>query len=662
MGPITKRLKTLKPWHLGGLLGLAVLLLLAGSIGYGTTGLSGQFTPPRQGDDSPAGASPTGAAQSQPAPPEIAVKSRLVFPLRDELSFERAGEVEEILVSEGEWVAAGQALARLNTDHFPALEEELARLRYQVAEEQDRIQKINRDYRGEPLLAAQRAETVARLEYANTQAEDFLEDFDRNYADALKAARDRLTQAGVSLDTARDDWAAGLRDLDANHAQVLAEAFQSRADAELALDQAIEQLDDYQEDLGDDAIRAQDRVTEAELALDLAIDRLSDYQEDLGDDAIRTQDRITAAELALDLDKDRLEDFITEHDRQVIRARTLVGTAEDALDAAQEPLTAFLRSPTRDLDADGKPVDVAKLRSLQAAVDLAESDLTQSRDDLAELEEGPDSFRLQELESNVTVAELNLTRARDDLAELEEGPDQLILKQLQARVDLAQVILAQAEKFLAEELEGPDRLILRRLSLAVDLAETRLKLAEQEVNDLVADGPDQAVALLREKEIATRRAEIDQLYEEPDSLRLAQIGSLEAGITQAQERMDDIREEMEETLLRAPFDGVIFLLNVAVDDRVNEHSRVMELLDPREVLVAGLVNATEVRFISAGAAARVAIGSLPGRELTATVTEVAEVPNTERGIISYPVTIQVNLPAGLEVPPRLSAVTSVIMP
>ena len=90
-----------------------------------------------------------------------------------------------------------------------------------------------------------------------------------------------------------------------------------------------------------------------------------------------------------------MQDFVDEHDRRVIRARTVLGAADDALDATKIPLTQFLRSPIRDLQADGKPVDVAKLRSLQAAVDLAEANLEKAEEDLAELEEGPDLLRIQ---------------------------------------------------------------------------------------------------------------------------------------------------------------------------------------------------------------------------------------------------------------------------
>lgn len=636
-----------------------------------------------------------GAAALQAAPQQIEVDARLHFPLRQELTFDRSGEVEEVLVSPGTRVEKGQLLARLNSDHFPILEEEVARLRHQVAEARENIRLIQLDYSAEPVLEAQRRENVARLELANTQAEEFLDDIGQNYRDRLTAAMSQRDQASIALDAATDALSDARRDLEANHAKAVAAAKEAKTQAELALDQATDRLADYRKNLSDDAVRTSDRVTESGVALDLAVDRLEDYKEDLEQSKVRARDRVTESVLALDLARDALEDFLDEHDRRVIRARTVVGSADDALDAAKAPLTQFLRSPIRDVEVDGKPVDVAKLNSLQAAVDLAVANLDKAEEDLAELEEGPDILQVQELESNVSVAQLNLTQARDDLAELEEGPDPvllqeletsvnvaelnleraredltelragpdiLVLNQLQSQVDLARVNVNQATKRLNEELEGPDTLILPSLEVNVTLAQRRLDLAERELQDLFDDGPERDSVPLMESEIATRLAQIDQLYESPDAVKLAQIEALNALIALALDRMGDIEEEMGEYSLLAPTDGYVFLVNVEEDDLVSKHSRVMELLDPGQVVVKGFIDASEIQYVASGSVAALRIDSLPETQLAGIVRMVAEDPLTERGIISYELEIQVDLPPGVEVPPRLAGVDAVIFP
>ncbi len=671
---------------------LVVLALLAGTLACNP--LASQS--PEQGSGDAMMGQPVAEADSyQTAPRQINVDARLYFPLRQELTFERSGEVSEVLVSPGNKVEKGQLLARLNSDHFPVLEEELARLNHQVAEARENIRLIQLGHSAEPLLEAQREENVARLELANTQAVEFVEDIERNFGDRLTAARSARDQARIALDAATDALSDAQRDLEANHAQTVAAAEQARAQAELSLDQATDRLSDYRKNLSDDAVRTGDRVTESGVALDLAVERLEDYKEDLEQNQVRARDRVTEAELALDLAQDALKDFLDEHDRRVIRARTVVGAADDALDVAKAPLTQFLRSPIRDVEVDGKPVDVAKLNSLQAAVDLAEANLDKAEEDLEELEEGPDLLRVQELESNVSVAELNLTQAREDLAELEEGPDPvllqeletsvsvaelnleraredltelkagpdiLVLNQLQTQVDLARVNVSLATKRLNEELEGPDPLILPSLEVNVTLAQRRLDLAERELQDLLDEGPDRDSVPLMQSEITTRLAQIDELYESPDAVQMAQVEALNALIALAFDRMGDIEEEMGEYSLLAPIDGYVFLVNVEEDDLVSKHSRVIELLDPSEVVVKGFIDASESQNVTTGSRAIVSIDSLPGTELTGSVLRVAKDPSTERGIISYVVEIQVDLPSGLEVPPRLAGVDVAIIP
>ena len=96
----------------------------------------------------------------------------------------------------------------------------------------------------------------------------------------------------------------------------------------------------------------------------------------------------------------------------------------------------------------------------------------------------------------------------------------------------------------------------------VTLAQQRLDLAERRVQELRDDGPDRKSVPLMEKEIASRLQQIEDLYTGPDAVKLAQIESLNAAIALAQDRIGDIREEMEEYSLVAPFDGVIYLVNV----------------------------------------------------------------------------------------------------
>ena len=61
-----------------------------------------------------------------PARTEVVVNGSLVFPRRVETSFAAAGEVDAVLVSQGDRVTTGQLLARLDPDVTIALQQELS--------------------------------------------------------------------------------------------------------------------------------------------------------------------------------------------------------------------------------------------------------------------------------------------------------------------------------------------------------------------------------------------------------------------------------------------------------------------------------------------------------------------------------------------------------
>jgi hypothetical protein len=99
---------------------------------------------------------------------------------------------------------------------------------------------------------------------------------------------------------------------------------------------------------------------------------------------------------------------------------------------------------------------------------------------------------------------------------------------------------------------------------------------------------------------------------------------------------------------------------VEVEDRVNDKSRVIEIIDTTVLEIDGLLDAIDLPFVSEGDASKISIASVPGQEFEGTVQWVAEEPRTERGVVSYSVRILVDLPPGVEVPEKLSAAISTI--
>ena len=492
---------------------------------------------------------------TEPEPTEVVVNGSLVFPRRAEASFDISGEVDEVLVEQGDVVTAGQVLARLDSMMFIALEQQLSEAVLQLDRTQESLDRARLNYDLFPLEDAERRRNIAQAV--------------KDIADAEERISDYL-------------W---------DHSQLAIKAEAAKVNAEVAAADAEDRLEDYRRDF--------------------------ERQNGLKISAARAV--ITSRELAVEQAQRRLDNLNVEYNELVANAMVNLQLAEATLETAEDNLTAFLRNPIPDYD-NRKPIDLELLDRIRTRRHEAETNLRSAENALADLEANR-GLETEQRESAVSLAQSGLAQAREDLNQLENFADQdLDLRRLQTAVDAAMIALADAEHDLTEAKDGPDQELLTVMERSLELAQELL----------------------------------EDLTEEPE---LLEIALLEDTLVSIQARIDDINEDLERMELRAPMSGVVALVNVEVDDLISRDSRILEIVDPSEVAVYGVIDANDVGLVGLESAARVGIASVAGQKFAGTVTHLADEPSTERGVVSYAVRITVDLPEGVEVPVRLSPVS-----
>ena len=557
---------------------------------------------------------------------EVAVKGRLVFPKRAELTFESIGDVGEILVEEGDWVEEGQVLARLDEVTVSGLEKSLAQAELDLDQAKEALEEAEEEFVGTPLEKAEFEQKIARARKAKEDTEEKLADFQRDY----------------------------LRDL--------AGAGKAKAEQEVALDAAQEKLEDFQRDSNQDLAGALTAQVAAKLSLDDALEQLAYYGRDQDQDVADAVKARATAESAFDNAKESLAEFDRDYQEDLADARLAVGDAKNTVEAAEDALTDFIRplGTTKSFNPDEDEEEnevVRELRRLRTAIQEARTDLIQTEIVLGELE-GDRLLLLQARQAAVGAAQFAFLEAGDKVTEVKDLSDQqLELEKRQAAEDTARAKLEQADADLQEEMAGPDPLALAELEAVVDAARAKLEQANADLEEEMA-GPDQAELELRQKDAAQKREAFIDLTDGPDPF---QVALKTAEVAAALAKVEDALEDLLGSTLRAPFDGRVSLVNLEIDDPVNDESRVMEIIDPRQVEVAGLVDAIDLPFVRVQAPARLRIGSLSGRELFGVVTAVGENPRTERGVVSYSIEIAVGLPNDVVMPIELSSVAAVVV-
>ena len=569
---------------------------------------------------------------------DFRVRSELVFSTRADLSFQLPGEVGSVNVAVGDLVSAGDVLATLDSDTVTNLRHAEALAEFKVEDTQDKLESV---------LGLQSADPLIRARAEN----------------ALAQAENALAQAEVALENSED----ALEDYQLDHEVALSAAVQRVADATAALDRAEEAVTDFADAHGQQFANALAARALARTALEAARDAVSDFLPDHDDSISKLQNTISKTELALDRARESLRDFDKNHADRLSTARQNLAQAETRRDNAQDRLDDFyvkiVNEEFHNL-RDGQNFDVVQLNALQAAVDAEQRAVDTLKRDIAELEAGPKEIDRVAIETNIAELESTLTILNRDLTDALAGPDQEELARLETNILVAQERLNTAERDLAEVEQGVDQIELARLETAVDTARVALESAQSRLERL-EEGPDEATVAALTQAVATRTQAVTTARETREDLAagpdLAAVALAQANIADALVDYADVQEDLEDTVIRAPFDGLVRMVTIESGDAIRVDARVIQLVDPTDVIVEGLLETNHIDRVNMGTPASVILAALPGVTFDAAVVSISQDARTERGVISFPVNFSVVIPEGVEIPPNPGLVTTTVI-
>ncbi|MDE2785355.1 MAG: HlyD family efflux transporter periplasmic adaptor subunit [Chloroflexota bacterium] len=600
-------------WTVPSLLMLGVFALILSACGQS----SDETTEPPQN------------AASRPSTPTEArgfdVPSQLIFGKSVDLAFEISGEVGELDVGVGDMVSAGDVLATVDSETIRDLRYAESQSLYQIDKLQDDLDRVLGLESSDPLVRAQAEGSLAKAELRLQMAQDNLEDY--------------LLQYDVDLGTAR----------------------KTVADAKFALDQAQDAVSDFADMHGESFAAAVARRSEARARLNNAQDVVTDFLPLHNEAVAALESRIARVENDLDQAQDALRDFDVNHAQRLASARVRLADVEADLEKAEDAFEEFhvmvIEGQFLNLD-DGRNFDVVKFEALQAAVDSARRDVEFWQTELTDLEAGPKEAERTGAQATVTRLELELERLNRQLREELAGPDQTELDRLESNVLVAKETLDRAERDLAELEQGIDQLKLASLEAGAESARLALEAAESRLARL-EEGIDQAVLADMNQQIVTAREAREELAAGPDA---AAVALAQAHLDDAKSDYDEIAEDLEHSYLRAPFSGMVRLVTIKEGDVITVDARVIQLVDPTNISIRGLVEANNVERIEVGTPGSVTVAALPDVELEAQVREISPHAKTERGVISFPVEFAVVVPSGVTIPANPGLVTTTVRP
>jgi HlyD family secretion protein len=190
---------------------------------------------------------------------------------------------------------------------------------------------------------------------------------------------------------------------------------------------------------------------------------------------------------------------------------------------------------------------------------------------------------------------------------------------------------------------------------ADELAAARAQLASAEADLARLTGAERAGSLASQQaNVEATRARLDQLTADPAASDLTRA---EAQVAQAQAQLDEAQARLDDSTLRAPFDGVVAAVNVAPGEAVDAIAP-MTLIDISRYLVQVTVDEVDIGRVTVGQRVHVLIDALD-QTLPGKVARQEPLPQSDSAVTAYLVSVEID-PGESPIKPGMTASATIV--
>jgi multidrug resistance efflux pump len=139
----------------------------------------------------------------------------------------------------------------------------------------------------------------------------------------------------------------------------------------------------------------------------------------------------------------------------------------------------------------------------------------------------------------------------------------------------------------------------------------------------------EAVSMIEQLEATLRAAEARKSSLERRIA--AQVNGVDVGVVEVQQALAQAKWALEQTVVRAPADGIVSGLSLRPGNRVSTLQGAVNFVVPEDRLLVARLPQSSYSNVSVGDPIRIALGTMPGREFDATILSIP--PGTREGTV-----------------------------
>src|SRR6202022_1909776 len=243
-------------------------------------------------------------------------------------------------------------------------------------------------------------------------------------------------------------------------------------------------------------------------------------------------------------------------------------------------------------------------------------------------------------------------------------------------------VLAEVDKFQLEAAERASRANLQAAEAALDAAKATL-----ERNKVDAEGPDvpylklnmgraqqmfkdgvMSKSLVEDSEKNYQLALNKQVSAQRNlSVSRAEIAKAEAQMAQAKAALENAQEDLHNSTIVSPIDGLVLSRDVNVGDAVSsilvlgsQATLIMTLGDVSEVYVQGKVDEADIGKVYLNQPARIVVESFKDKKFTGKVTKISPLGKEKDNVTTFEVRVSISNPGG-ELKANMSANAEILL-
>jgi HlyD family secretion protein len=242
------------------------------------------------------------------------------------------------------------------------------------------------------------------------------------------------------------------------------------------------------------------------------------------------------------------------------------------------------------------------------------------------------------------------------LAELDKVQLQAVVHEAEANYQAAQASLESSKAQLERnkvDAEGPD---VPFLKLNMDRAEQMYKDGVMS-KSFVEDAEKNYQLALNKQMSAQRNLSVSR----------AEIAKSEAQVAQAKAALDNAEEDLKNSTIVSPIDGLVLSRDVSVGDGVSsililgsQATLVMTLGDTSEVYVQGKVDEADIGKVYLGQPARIVVESFKDKKFVGKVTRISPFGKEKDNVTTFEVRVSISNPTG-ELKANMTANAEIIL-